>query len=72
VRRKFPPDSIDKLRRAYRILLHSNTSRALAQIDRDPKLRCPEVQYLVEFIHSSTRGVGLRRPSRRVEDDVDD
>jgi UDP-N-acetylglucosamine acyltransferase len=72
VRRKFPPDSIDKLRRAYRILLHSNTSRALAQIDKDPKLRCPEVQYLVEFIRSSTRGVGLRRPGRRLEEDLED
>ena len=36
VRRKFSSDSITKLRRAYRYLLHSNTSRALAQIERDP------------------------------------
>jgi UDP-N-acetylglucosamine acyltransferase len=69
VRRKFPPESIDKLRRAYRYLLHSNTSRALAQIEGDPSLHCPEVDYVVEFIRSSTRGVGLRRPSRKVEDD---
>ena len=38
VRRKFSSDSITKLRRAYRYLLHSNTSRALAQIERDPSL----------------------------------
>ena len=38
MRRKFSPDSIAKLRRAYRYLLHSNTSRALAQIERDPSL----------------------------------
>ena len=72
VRRKFPADSIEKLHRAYRILLHWNTSRALALIARDQNLDCPEVQYLVEFIRSSKRGVGLRRPSRRVEDDVEE
>jgi UDP-N-acetylglucosamine acyltransferase len=70
VRRRFAADSIAKLRRAYRILLHSNTSRALAQIETDPTLRCSEVQYVVDFIRSSKRGVGLRRPSRRVDDDV--
>lgn len=72
VRRQFPEASIDKLTRAYKILLHSNTSRALAQIENDKKLECPEVEYLVEFIRSSKRGVGLRRPSRRVEDDLED
>ena len=71
VRRKFSPDSIEKLRRAYRILLHANTSRALAQIESDPSLQCEEVRYVVEFIQSSHRGVGLRRPSRRVADDDD-
>ena len=68
VRRKFSSDSITKLRRAYRYLLHSNTSRALAQIERDPSLQCEEVQYLVDFIRTSSRGVGLRRPSRRLEE----
>ena len=72
VRRKFSPESIAKLRRAYRHLLHSNTSRALAQIERDPSLRCDEVQYVVDFIRTSTRGVGLRRPSRRLEEVVDE
>jgi UDP-N-acetylglucosamine acyltransferase len=72
VRRKFSSDSITKLRRAYRYLLHSNTSRALAQIERDPSLQCEEVQYLVDFIRSSSRGVGLRRPSRRLEEVVDE
>lgn len=71
-RRGFAKESIEKLSRAYRHLLHSNTSRALAQIERDPALQCEEVRYLVEFIRSSKRGVGLRRPSRRVEDVVDD
>jgi UDP-N-acetylglucosamine acyltransferase len=72
VRRKFSPDAIAKLRRAYRHLLHSNTSRALAQIERDPTLQCAEVQYVVDFIKTSNRGVGLRRPSRRLEEVMDE
>jgi UDP-N-acetylglucosamine acyltransferase len=71
-RRKFSKDSINQLRKAFRYLLHSNTSRALAQIDRDPSLGCAEVQYLVHFIRSSSRGVGLRRPSRRLEEVMED
>ncbi|HXG54802.1 MAG TPA: acyl-ACP--UDP-N-acetylglucosamine O-acyltransferase [Vicinamibacterales bacterium] len=72
VRRKFSPDSLAKLRRAYRVLLHANTSRAIARIEKDPTLQCAEVQYVVEFIKSSTRGVGLRRPSRRLEEADDE
>ena len=72
VRRRFSPDAIAKLRRAYRHLLHSNTSRALAQIERDPSLRCDEVQYVLDFIRTSSRGVGLRRPSRRLEEVMDE
>jgi UDP-N-acetylglucosamine acyltransferase len=71
-RKGFSKEAIDKLTRAYRHLLHSNTSRALAQIDGDAALQCAEVRYLVEFIRTSKRGVGLRRPSRRVEEFVDD
>ena len=55
VRRKFSPDAIAKLRRAYRHLLHSNTSRALAQIERDQTVQCDEVQYVVDFIRTSSR-----------------
>jgi UDP-N-acetylglucosamine acyltransferase len=72
VRRRFSPEAITKLRRAYRYLLHSNTSRALAQIERDPSLQSEEVRYVVEFIRTSTRGVGLRRPSRRLEEVVEE
>lgn len=68
VRRKFSPDSIAKLRRAYRHLVHSNTSHALARIEQDPTLACAEVEYVVRFIRSSSRGVGLRRPSRRLDE----
>jgi UDP-N-acetylglucosamine acyltransferase len=72
IRRGFSQDAIAKLRRAYRILLHANTSRAVAQIDRDPALQSPEVRYVVAFIRSSKRGVGLRRPSRRLEEVVEE
>jgi UDP-N-acetylglucosamine acyltransferase len=74
VRRGFPPETVAKLKRAYRYLLVSklNTSRALAQIEADRSLACEEVQYLVEFIRSSRRGVILRRPARRVEEMVAD
>jgi UDP-N-acetylglucosamine acyltransferase len=72
VRRGFAPDAITKLRRAFRYLLHSNTSRAIAQIERDPSLRTEEVAHLVEFIRTSSRGVGLRRPSRRLEEVVEE
>ncbi len=71
-RRGFSRDLIAKLRRAYRHLLHSNTSRALAQIEADRSLRCEEVDYLVTFIRTSARGVSLRRPSRRLEEVVED
>ena len=72
IRRGFSQDTITKLRRAYRVLLHANTSRAVAQIERDPNLQAPEVAYVVNFIRSSKRGVGLRRPSRRVEEVVEE
>ena len=72
IRRGFSQETIAKLRRAYRYLLHSNTSRALAQIERDPSLHCDEVRYVVDFIRTSKRGVGLRRPSRRLEEVLED
>jgi UDP-N-acetylglucosamine acyltransferase len=70
MRRRFPPDAVAKLKRAYRYLLQSklNTSRALKRIETDPGLRCAEVDYLVAFIRTSTRGVSLRRPTRRAEE----
>jgi UDP-N-acetylglucosamine acyltransferase len=74
VRRGFSADSIGKLKRAYRYLLVSklNTSRAVSAIQNDPSLACPEVQYLVEFIRGSHRGVLLRRPTRRADEAVAD
>jgi UDP-N-acetylglucosamine acyltransferase len=69
VRRGFTPDVVQKLKRCFRYLLQSklNTTNALRQIEQDKSLACPEVEYLVAFIRSSSRGVILRRASRRDE-----
>ena len=63
VRRGFTPDVVAKLKRSFRYLLQSklNTTRALQQIEQDQSLACAEVQYLIDFIRSSQRGVILRR-----------
>jgi len=73
-RRGFSAETIGKLKRAYRLLLVSklNTTRAVARIEADPSLACPEIQYLVEFIRSSHRGVLLRRPTRRADEGMAD
>jgi UDP-N-acetylglucosamine acyltransferase len=70
MRRGIPQDVITKLKRSFRYLLQSklNTTNALQQIERDRSLACAEVQYLLEFIRTSQRGVILRRASRRAEE----
>ena len=74
VRRGFSPSVITQLKRVYRYLLQSklNTSQALARIQADKTLLCAEVDYLVNFIRSSERGVSLRRPGRRFDELVVD
>ncbi len=74
VRRGFPPETVGKLKRAFRYLLQSklNTSRALEQMEQDRSLACAEVSYLIRFIRSSRRGPLLRRPVRRAEEMVVD
>jgi UDP-N-acetylglucosamine acyltransferase len=69
MRRGVPPDVIEKLKGSFRYLLQSklNTTKALQQIQRDPALACDEVEYLLDFIRSSQRGVILRRGTRRAE-----
>jgi len=69
VRRGFSPDVVQKLKRCFRYLLQSklNTTNALQQIEQDKSLSCAEVEYVVAFIRSSSRGVILRRASRRDE-----
>jgi UDP-N-acetylglucosamine acyltransferase len=73
-RRGFAAEVVTKLKRSFRYLLQSklNTTRALHQIEQDRSLACSEVQYLVDFIRTSQRGVILRRPSRRTEEVVAD
>ncbi len=68
-RRGVAPETVARLKRAFRYLLQSklNTTQALDRIERDGTLQCPEVTYLVEFIRSSRRGVHLRRRTRRSE-----
>ena len=66
-RRGFADDTLQKLRAAYRYLMQSklNTTQALARIEQDPGLQCPEVHNLVEFIHTASRGVILRRGGKK-------
>jgi len=73
-RRGFSSETLSKLKRAYRLLLVSklNTSRAVSRIQADESLACPEIQYLIDFIGSSHRGVLLRRPTRRADEAVAD
>jgi len=70
MRRRVAPETIEKLKRAFRYLLRSklNTTRALQRIEQDRSLACAEVQYLLHFIRTSQRGVTLRRASRRAEE----
>jgi UDP-N-acetylglucosamine acyltransferase len=69
MRRGVPADVIEKLKGSFRYLLQSklNTTKAMQQIRRDRTLACPEVEYLLDFIHTSQRGVILRRATRRAE-----
>ena len=70
MRRGFPPDVIDKLKRSVRYLTQSkmNTTKALQKIESDKSLDCEQVQYLVNFIRTSQRGVILRRATRKAEE----
>ena len=74
VRRECPAETVAKLKTAYRYLLQSklNTTHALRRIETDASLRCPEVDYLVDFIRTSKRGVNLRRPRRMEPVGVDE
>jgi len=57
-RKGFSNDAIRDIQQAFRLLLASklNTSQALERIRAEIK-GCPEVDYLVEFIEGSERGV---------------
>ena len=69
-RRGVSSEVITRLKRTFRYLLQSklNTTSALHHIEADDTLACAEVQYLVDFIRNSERGVILRRAPRRSEE----
>ena len=56
-RKGIPPETIEALQRAYRILIRSKlkVAEALMQIESDLGLY-PEARYLVEFVRNSQRG----------------
>lgn len=57
-RRGYPKETVSKLHRAFHLLLSSklNTTQAVERIKAEIK-DCAEVDYLIEFIESSKRGV---------------
>ena len=73
-RRGLADDTLKKLRAAYRYLTQSklNTTQAIARIDDEPSLKCPEVDNLVDFIRTASRGVILRRGGKKSDDGSED
>jgi len=57
-RRGYSKETIEKLHRAYHLLLSSklNTTQAVERI-KEEITDCPEVDYMVDFIETSKRGV---------------
>lgn len=57
-RRGFSPATMLKLRQAYKLLYRSglNVSQALSEIERTMEL-IPEIQYIIDFIRASERGI---------------
>jgi len=74
MRRGLLPEVVEKLKRSFRYLLQSklNTTKALQKIAGDRTLSCAEVDYLLDFIRSSQRGVILRRATRKAEELADE
>ncbi|MBY0494411.1 MAG: acyl-ACP--UDP-N-acetylglucosamine O-acyltransferase [Cyanobacteria bacterium] len=73
-RRGFGDDTLKKLRAAYRYLMQSklNTTQAIARIEQDAALKCPEVDNLVEFIRTASRGVILRRGGKKADEGAEE
>ena len=69
-RRGFTDDTLKKLRQAYRYLTQSklNTTQAVEKIATDASLKCPEVDNLVDFIRTASRGVILRRGGKKTDE----
>jgi UDP-N-acetylglucosamine acyltransferase len=73
IRRGFNEAAVRKLKRAYRYLLQSklNATQALQKIESEPGLASPEVEYLVTFIRTASRGAILKR-SKVTDADTED
>jgi UDP-N-acetylglucosamine acyltransferase len=73
MRRGFDEATLHKLKRAYRYLLQSklNATQAVQKIASEPELASPEVEYLVTFIRTSSRGAILKR-GKVTDADADD
>ena len=73
MRRGFDDATVRKLKRAYRYLLQSklNATQALQRIESEPSLAAPEVEYLVSFIRTASRGAILKR-SKVADPDADE
>ena len=58
-RRNFAPETILALKRAYNLIYHSeyNVSDALRKIEETTGLMIPEVQNVIDFIKTSSRGI---------------
>ena len=72
MRRGFDDPTLRKLKRAYRYLLQSklNATQALQKIESEPALASPEVEYLVTFIRTASRGAILKR-GKATDPDID-
>jgi UDP-N-acetylglucosamine acyltransferase len=73
-RRGLGDDALKKLRAAYRYLTQSklNTTQAIVRIEQDKALKCPEVDTLVEFIRTASRGVILRRGGKKADEGAEE
>lgn len=60
-RRGIPIEVRQRLKKAYRVLFMGdlNVSQAVAQVEEEADIMCPEVGHLLDFIRTSERGVTI-------------
>ena len=58
-RRGFSNETIEAIHNAYRIIYQNglNVSQAIAALKEDPISQTPEVQYIINFVETSERGI---------------
>ena len=58
-RRGFSDETIEAIHNAYRIIYQNgmNVSQAIAALKEDPISKTPEVQYIINFVETSERGI---------------